>query len=690
MRLAVLAVAASRLVLEEGAEGQPRILPQLLAALGGDRAAAFAQPAALRGAPPRHARAPTDVLHGPSLPQLPEHSAAAPRAAPHTVMLAGGAGAAARATCTAQRVNEILCAAPPPQAPAPAKAQEFVNYEAKQVQYGDAARSTLINGLNKVADAVKVTLGPRGRNVLLMPADDIVVVINDGVSIASEVELEDMGEAVGAKLVVQACSQTDSMAGDGTTTSAVLTQALVKGGRQLISNGANSVALQRGLNKVAKFFVEKIRDAAVPVTTLEQYASIASISAGDERMGQNVGEAIMRVGFDGAVTTEDSKETEDSLEFGEGLEQESGFISDKFVTNVEMQQAVLERPRVLVTDQKISTMQELLPTLRTLVAEKEPLIIFALNVDGEALSGLVLNQQKGVISACPVKAPGVGLVREQYLEDIAIFSGATFFTEQLGRKVEDMKPEDLGRVERAVVDKKKVTLVATGEQDAAVERRVAALKSQIETKLGTDKEYEIDRLEQRIQKLRGAVARIFIGAYSDAEREDKRLRYEDSINALRGGVAEGMVPGGGAAFAYMLRYEDEARALFDDSPNGQDEALAVDVVLDAMKEPIKQIAHNAGELGEFVLRLVMDKPWGYGFNAKTLEYEDLLEAGVADPATVTTWALENSASIAGSLLTTEALVCSKHRPPEEEEYTPEFTTENQLERNQDMAQQYMW
>jgi chaperonin GroEL len=407
-------------------------------------------------------------------------------------------------------------------------------------------------------------------------------------------------------------------------------------------------------------------------------------------MGQNVGEAIMRVGFDGAVTTEDSKETEDSLEFGEGLEHEIGFISDKFVTNVEMQQAVLERPRVLVTDQKISTMQELLPTLRALVAEKEPLIIFALDVGGEALSGLVLNQQKGVISACPVKAPGVGLVREQYLEDIAIFSGATFFTEQLGRKVEDMKPEDLGRVERAVVDKKKVTLVATGEQDAAVERRVAALKSQIEAKLGTDKEYEIDRLEQRIQKLRGAVARIFIGAYSDPEREDKRLRYEDSIIALRGGVAEGMVPGGGAAFAYMLRYEDEARALFDDSPNGQDEALAVDVVLEAMKEPIKQIAHNAGELGEFVLRLVMDKPWGYGFNAKTLEYEDLLEAGVADPATVTTWALENSASIAGSLLTTEALVCSKHRPPDEEEYAPEFTSGNQLEGNQEMAQQYMW
>jgi len=401
-----------------------------------------------------------------------------------------------------------------------------------------------------------------------------------------------------------------------------------------------------------------------------------------------VGEAVMRVGFDGAVTTEDSKEMTDSLEFSEGLEQEAGYISDKFVTDVEFQTAVHENARVLVTDQKITSMKELLPALTALVTsdDKQPLIIFALDVSGEALSGLVMNHQKGVVSACPIRAPGVGMVREQYLEDIAIFSGATFFTEQLGRKIENAKPEDLGRVERAVVSKKKTVLVSNGEQAAAVEKRVEVLKAQIQAKLGTDKEYEIDRLEQRIQKLRGAVARIFIGAYTEAEREDKRLRYEDSINALRGGVAEGMVPGGGACFAYMLRYADEARALFDDSPNGQDEALAVDVVLEAMAEPLRQIASNAGLLGEFVLKLVEGKEWGYGFNAMTLEYEDLFEAGVTDPATVTTWALENSASIAGSLLTTEALVCGKHRPPDQEEYTPEFTTGIQEEK----AKQYMW
>ena len=319
-------------------------------------------------------------------------------------------------------------------------------------------------------------------------------------------------------------------------------------------------------------------------------------------------------------------------------------------------------------------MTDILPVLEATVASQEPLLIVCLDCSGEALSGLSLNKKRGVVDVCVVKAPGVGQVREQYLEDLAIFSGATFMTQQLGRKVENTTAADLGFVERAVVAKDKFTLVSTGNYDEAVEARVQVLKQQIQAKLGTDKEFEIQRLEQRIQKLRGAVARIIIGAPTEAEVEDKRLRYEDAINALKGGIAEGMVPGGGACFAYMLRYEEDARALFDlSTAQGSEESLAVDIILEAMSEPLRQIASNAGELGEMVLRDVKNQAWGYGFNAKTLEYEDLFEAGVCDPASVTTWALENSASIAGSLLTTEALVCQNERPPDEEEYVPEFT-----------------
>ena len=291
-------------------------------------------------------------------------------------------------------------------------------------------------------------------------------------------------------------------------------------------------------------------------------------------------------------------------------------------------------------------------------------------MEADALSGLVLNKQKGVLDVCAIKTPGFGDVRTQYLEDICVFTGATFITSELGKKPSEATLADLGTLERAVITKSSTLLVSNGKHDEAVEKRVAVLRGQIEAKLGSDKEYEIDRLEQRIQKLRGAVARIFIGAPTEAEIEDKRLRYEDAINALRGACLEGMVPGGGACYAYMLRFEDEVRAMFTD----EDEEVAVDVLLDAMAAPIKQIASNAGELGEMILEKVKGQPWGYGFNAKTLAFEDLIEAGVADPASVNTWALENSASISGSLFTTEALICQAERPEDEEEYVPEITT----------------
>ena len=540
----------------------------------------------------------------------------------------------------------------------------------KKVAYGDEARASLIRGVDKVANAVKVTIGPRGRNVVIRRGEQMPVVINDGVSIAMDVDLELPEEQVGAKLLLQACSKTDSRAGDGTTTSAVLTQALCNSGAKLISNGANAVALQRGLNKAARFFVEKIRTMASPVDTIEQYRNIASISANSEDMGAIVADALMRVGADGACTSEAGKELTDSLEFAEGLEHDLGWINEAFVNNQESQVCEMADPRIFITDQKLTTMQDILPVLEAVVASKEPLLIMALDISGDALSGLALNAKKGVLDVCAIKTPGYGDVRTQYLEDIAIFTGATFMTQELGRKPENATMADLGTLSRAVISKSKTLLVSNGQQDDAVQARVETLKQQIDSKLNTEKEFEIQRLEQRITLLRGAVARIFIGAPTEAEIEDKRLRYEDSINALKGACLEGQVPGGGACYAYMLRFEEEARAAITDP----DEAAAIDVLLDAMSAPLKQIASNAGELGEMVLEKVKGQEWGYGFNAKTLTYEDLDKAGVNDPASVNTWALENSASIAGSLLTTEALVCQAERPEDEEEYRPEITT----------------
>eukprot|EP00326_Haptolina_ericina_P031065 CAMPEP_0181172134 /NCGR_PEP_ID=MMETSP1096-20121128/2289_1 /TAXON_ID=156174 ORGANISM="Chrysochromulina ericina, Strain CCMP281" /NCGR_SAMPLE_ID=MMETSP1096 /ASSEMBLY_ACC=CAM_ASM_000453 /LENGTH=553 /DNA_ID=CAMNT_0023259845 /DNA_START=93 /DNA_END=1754 /DNA_ORIENTATION=+ len=538
----------------------------------------------------------------------------------------------------------------------------------KSVHYGDGARSLLVQGVDKVADAVKVTLGPRGRNVVLQDANNAPQVVNDGVTIAANIVLETPEENVGAKLLLQAASQTDSRAGDGTTTSTVLTQAIVRAGLRLVSNGHNSVALQRGLVKTAAFFVDKIRKAATPVTEYEQFKFIASISSGSEDMGTTTADAVFKVGVDGSTTVEIGRELTDSIEFTDGMEHEVGWLNSNFVKDLETQVATLVKPRVLVTDERISTMAELLPILEGVVASKEPLLIIASDLVGEAASGLVLNKNRGVLDVCVVKAPGFGEVRRAFLEDICIFCGANFLSTELSLKLKDAGVADLGRLERVVVSKDKTLLVSSGESEEAVENRVAQIKEQIESKLKTDKEFEVQRLEQRIVKLRGAVARIKVGAPTEAEQEDKRLRYEDAINALRGAITEGMVPGGGACLAYMLRYEDEARALLPD----EEEQAAVDVLLAAMKAPIVQIAHNAGLLGEMVLEQVKGQAWGYGFNAKTLEYEDLLVAGVCDPASVTTWALENAASISASLLTTEALVCESQIAEEEEEYTPEL------------------
>jgi len=529
--------------------------------------------------------------------------------------------------------------------------------------------------VDQVANAVRVTLGPKGRNVVLQSRNgEPPTVVNDGVTIASEVKLPTVQEDVGVKLLLQAASKTDSRAGDGTTTSTVLTQAIMGEGLKYVTSGHNSIALSKGLIKAAAFFVKKIREAATPVTTYEQYQQIASISVQDWDMGGNVADALMRVGIDGSTTVEEGELMSDVVEFTEGMEVETGFVSDLLCNDLGTLSSRLVEPRVLVTDEKLTNVQELLPILEAVVSSKESLLIIATDVVQEALSALTLNQNRGVLDVCAVKAPAYGEVRRVLMQDICTFTGATLITSELGMTTAKATIADLGKLQRAVVEKQKTLLVSSGDAtvNAAVDRRVEelkALKNELLDK--ANKEFEIQRLDQRIYKLRAAVARIKVGAPTEAEAKDRVLRYEDAINALTGAICEGMVPGGGSCLAYMTRYADECKATL---PNDE-ERLAVDVLVKAMGAPVSQIATNAGILGEMVRMQVAEKEWGFGFNAKTMEYGNLFEEGVCDPCSVTTWALENAASISGSMLTTEALVTDAVRgiDPDDIDYEPELT-----------------
>lgn len=393
---------------------------------------------------------------------------------------------------------------------------------------------------------------------------------------------------------------------------------------------------------------------ATPVEGYEQYKYIASLSAQSEEYGAVIADAITKVGADGAIVVAPAQGLEDELQMVEGMPIEVGWMNNLLIKEQETQTSTLDKPRVFVTDEKITMLEEILPLLEQVLAAKEPLLIICPEIAGEALSGLILNLNRGVLDVCAVRAPGMGDVKRAFLEDICTFTGATFFTAELGKKIANASLADLGYLDRSVAEKDKTLLVSSGKFDEDVAKRVAALKVQLDEKLAQGKEFEAQRLEQRIEKLRGLVARILLGAATDTELEDKKLRYEDAINALKGAIAEGMLPGGGAAYAYMTRYADEFKA---DLPEG--EALAVDILMQAIAAPCKQIADNAGVLGAMVFERVRDQEWGYGYNAAKLEYEDLLAAGVCDPASVTTWALDNAASISASLLNTEAIVAEK-------------------------------
>jgi chaperonin GroEL len=540
-----------------------------------------------------------------------------------------------------------------------------------EIVFGDASRRYLQEGIDAVANAVKVTLGPKGRNVVLERSYGVPEVVNDGVTIARDIELEDQRANAGAKLLIEVASKTDQRAGDGTTTSSVLTQALVKEGLRLVTSGANPMALQRGLRKAAGQLAEEIKAVARPVDKDDDIRNVAMIATGSPAMGRTIASCFKRVGANGATIVEDGQTLNDEIDFTEGMELDRGYISPYFVTNEEAQTCEMESPRILITDRKINSMNEMVPVLEGLVESKEPLLIIATDVAGEALSSLVLNKMRGVLEVCAIKSPGFGERQRGYLEDIAVLTGATFITEQLGLSLETATPEMLGKAARISISKERTTLIATGEHAKEVAERIAVVKAEAEQ---SDSEFDKEKCVERVAKLGGAIGRIKVGAATETELKDKKLRYEDALNSVKAAMAEGIVPGGGAALVYLLRTKEKimestytvdttdpvtnrtetARVKIFTNP---DERLAVDLLFRAITAPIMQIADNAGTEGAIVLEKVRGREFGFGWNAATDSYEDLLESGVIDPATVTREAVLNSVSIASSILTTEAIIC---------------------------------
>jgi len=518
-----------------------------------------------------------------------------------------------------------------------------------EVQFGDASRKSLLAGIDAVANAVKVTLGPKGRNVVLERSYGVPEVVNDGVTIARDIELADERANVGAKLLVEVASKTDQRAGDGTTTSTVLTQALVAEGLRLVASGANAMALQRGLQKASKMLAAEVKAVAKPVDSDEDILNIATIATGSEAMGRTIASCFKRVGSNGATMVEDGQTLLDEIDFTEGMEIERGFISPYFVKNQEAQTCELESPRILVTDRKIGNMNELVPILEGLVNSKEPLLIIADDVTGEALSSLVLYKMRGVLDICGIKSPGFGDRRRGYLEDIAVLTGATFVTEQLGLSLETMTEDMLGRAARVSVSKERTTMIATGDHTDEVAERIKIIKAEIEQ---TDSEFDKEKAQERVAKLGGAIGRIKVGAATETELKDKKLRYEDALNSVKAAMDEGIVPGGGATLVYLLRTKEKVLAAMEE----EDEKLAVELLYRAIQAPLMQIAENAGTEGAVVLERVKEQEFGFGWNAATGVYENLLESGVIDPATVTQQAVLNSASIAASVITTSALI----------------------------------
>jgi chaperonin GroEL len=522
---------------------------------------------------------------------------------------------------------------------------------AKRIAFGEESRKALVAGIDAVANAVKVTLGPKGRNVVLGRGSfGVPMSVNDGVTVAREIELADPMAQVGARLLQQVASQTDSKAGDGTTTSTVLCQAIVKQGMRAVSSGRNPIALKRGIDKTARYIVEELTRRAIPSNGIADIRAVATISAGnDTELGEIIATAFERVGPTGSTSVEESQSLGNSVEFTEGMEIDRGFISPYFVKDQERQVATMNRCRVLITDQKISAVADLVKLLEGLVKSKEPLVIVCDDLTGEALSTLVVNKMRGILDIVAVKSPGFGERRKAYLEDIAVVTGGTFLCSDLGLTVAEAKPEDLGTADRIIVGKETSTIISTNEHEDAVKARIEQIERELE---GCDSAFDREKLEERRARLGGGVARILIGAATETELKDKKLRCEDALNATKAAMEKGILPGGGAALAHLSVELEEFTATLEDD----DEKVGANIMKAAITAPLKQICFNAGIEGEIVLEKILGMDFTHGYNAGTDTYENLMESGVLDPCKVTCWGVENSASVAGLVLTTECLV----------------------------------
>jgi len=526
---------------------------------------------------------------------------------------------------------------------------------AKEVLYDQIAREKVMRGVDILANAVKITLGPRGRNVIIEKSWGSPTVTKDGVTVAKEIELEDKFMNMGAQMVKEVASKTSDIAGDGTTTATVLAQAIMREGLKLVAAGANPMDIKRGIDKAVEVVVQELKKMAKETRDKKEIAQVGTISAnGDETIGELIAEAMEKVGKEGVITAEEAKSMETSLEVVEGMQFDRGYISPYFVTDAERMECVLEDAYILIHEKKISIMKDILPLLEKIAKQGSPLLIIAEDVDGEALATLVVNKLRGTLKVAAVKAPGFGDRRKEMLKDIAILTGGHAITEDLGLKLENVDIKDLGRAKKIVIDKENTTIIEGAGSKKEIEGRVKQIRAQIEE---TKSDYDREKLQERLAKLVGGVAVIKVGAATESEMKEKKARVEDALNATKAAVEEGVVPGGGVALLRTIPALEQLKL-------EGDQKYGVEIVKKALSEPLKMIASNAGQDGSIVVRNVAEGKGDYGYNAQTEKYENLMESGVIDPAKVVRVALQNAASVAGLLVTTNVLVAEKPKPKE--------------------------
>jgi chaperonin GroEL len=530
---------------------------------------------------------------------------------------------------------------------------------AKQLQFDENARHTLLRGVEKLSRAVKATLGPSGRNVILDKKFGSPTITKDGVTVAKEIELEDPYENMGAQLVREVASKTSDVAGDGTTTATILAESIYREGLRNVTAGANPTSLQRGITKGVEAIVEELKKLSKKVSDRTEIAQVATVSANwDKTIGEIIADAMDKVGKDGTITVEEAKSIETTLEVVEGMQFDKGYLSPYFVTNAEDMEAALENAYILIYEKKISSLKDLLPLLEKVAKAGRPLLIIAEDVEGEALATLVVNKLRGTLQVCAVKAPGFGDRRKAMLEDIAVLTGGRLISEDLGIKLENIKLDDMGKAKRVTVDKENTTIVEGTGKNADIQGRVAQIRRQIEE---TTSDYDREKLQERLAKLAGGVAVINVGAATETEMKEKKARVEDALHATRAAVEEGIVPGGGVALLRAQKALDNIKDL------EADEKIGVQIVRRAVEEPMRQLANNAGAEGALVVEEVRKRKGNEGYDVATEQYTDLVKAGIVDPTKVTRSALQNAASIAGLLLTTEALITEI---PEKEKTPP--------------------